>query len=52
MNAFEFLEVKPYIVRLHDTFILGLSCSVTFGETRLGICLGVIEMGISFKKES
>jgi len=44
--------IKPYIVRLHDTFILGLSCSIPIGETRLGIALGLIEIGVSITDEA
>jgi len=41
------MNIKPFVVRLRDTFIVGLSFSWTIGEMRLGIDLGLIEIGVS-----
>jgi hypothetical protein len=44
--------IKPFVVRLRDTFILGLSFSWTVGELRLGIDLGLLEIGVSITDEA
>ena len=43
------MKVKPYFVRLADTYILGPCVSFEMGETRAGLSLVKFEVGLAFE---
>jgi len=45
------MKVSPYSVRLADCYILGPCVSFEEGQTRVGLSLGVFEIGLAFDSE-
>ena len=45
------MKVKPYLVKLADCYILGPTVSLEEGQVRVGLSLGIFELGLAFDSE-